>query len=399
MAQVTARKRGTTWEYRFEGVSINGKRKQYSKSGFKTKREAIAAGTDKFNLYNKTGTIFEPSEISFSDYIDYFYKQYVLQETKKNTHRNYLSVINSQLRPYFGAYKLKAINPMICQEWLNKLYDSDLKKSTVKDIKNKMSRAMEFAVHPCAFISINPMRLVHMPKKKNVPGQLQEQEKKLLSPEQFKTVLDNLTNEESRMLFILAWTLGLRLGEACGLTWDRVDFEKRTILIDRQLIGMEGGRVYVESLKTECSFRTIPFGDNLCKILLAEKERENRNKEEYGEYYCKYKTQKDNMLIPSEEDKLPFVCRRENGKCFNPKIFPATVRAISLKTGFHFTFHWLRHTNATTLLDKGLEIKEVQSRLGHADINVTYNTYIHNTQKMRDEGVALSDSFLDLSTK
>ena len=242
MAQVIARKRGTTWEYRFEGAPINGKRKQYSKGGFKTKKEAIAAGTETFNLYNKTGTIFEPSEISFSDYIDYFYKQYVLQETKKNTHRNYLSVINSQLRPYFGAYKLQAINPMICQEWLNKLYDGDLKKSTIKDIKNKMSRAMGFAVHPCAFISINPMRLVHMPKKKSVPGQLQEQEKKLLSPEQFKIVLDNLTNEESRMLFILAWTLGLRLGEACGLTWDRVDFEKRTILIDRQLIGMDGGR-------------------------------------------------------------------------------------------------------------------------------------------------------------
>ena len=50
MAEVTARKRGSKWEYRFEGISVDGKRKQYSKSGFRTKKEAMTAGTEAFSF-------------------------------------------------------------------------------------------------------------------------------------------------------------------------------------------------------------------------------------------------------------------------------------------------------------------------------------------------------------
>ena len=82
---VTARKRGNRWEYRFEGASINGKRKQISKCGFRTKKDAILAGSKAYAEYNRAGLIFEPSEISVSDYLDYWFKNDVMINKKYNT--------------------------------------------------------------------------------------------------------------------------------------------------------------------------------------------------------------------------------------------------------------------------------------------------------------------------
>ena len=63
MAEVTTRKRGNKWEYRFEAAKIGGKRNQITKSGFKTKKEALEAGVKALAEYNNTGVSFAPSEI------------------------------------------------------------------------------------------------------------------------------------------------------------------------------------------------------------------------------------------------------------------------------------------------------------------------------------------------
>lgn len=65
------------WEYRFEAAKVDGKRKHISKSGFRTKKEALEAGTKALAEYNNAGLHFEPSEISVSDYLDYYFDQYV----------------------------------------------------------------------------------------------------------------------------------------------------------------------------------------------------------------------------------------------------------------------------------------------------------------------------------
>ena len=70
---------------------------------------------------------------------------------------------------------------------------------------------------------------------------------------------------------------------------------------------------------------------------------------------------------------------------------------LSERLGFKFTFHWLRHSNATNLLEKGLEIKEVQKRLGHSDINTTYNVYVHATASMDKHGASLTDSLINIA--
>lgn len=76
MGELRTRKRGTKWEYSFESAPINGKRKSISKSGFRTKADAIKARTEAMNEYNRSGQSFVPSEISIADYLDYWFDNY-----------------------------------------------------------------------------------------------------------------------------------------------------------------------------------------------------------------------------------------------------------------------------------------------------------------------------------
>lgn len=79
MGELRTRKRGKTWEYSFEGAKVEGKRKTISKGGFRTKTDAIAAGTQAKAEYDNAG------KMSVADYMNYWYEQYVLVNLRPNT--------------------------------------------------------------------------------------------------------------------------------------------------------------------------------------------------------------------------------------------------------------------------------------------------------------------------
>ena len=89
MSEINVRKRGQKWQYQFEAAKIEGKRKQITKSGFNTKKEALEAGIKALAEYNNSGLYFKPSDMSVSDYFDYWYENYVKIELKINTQENY----------------------------------------------------------------------------------------------------------------------------------------------------------------------------------------------------------------------------------------------------------------------------------------------------------------------
>lgn len=111
MAEVNTRKRGSKWEYRFETAKINGKRQQKSKGGFKTKKEALEAGTKALNEYNNTGLVFDPSDMSLADYMDLWFEEYGRLNYKYNTLINYRGQIEHHIKPQLGAYKLSTLTP------------------------------------------------------------------------------------------------------------------------------------------------------------------------------------------------------------------------------------------------------------------------------------------------
>ena len=76
MSGVNIRKRGKVYQYSFEIAKVNGKRKQITKSGYRTKSEAQEAGTKAYNEYLNTGLKFKENDISYSDYLDYWLENY-----------------------------------------------------------------------------------------------------------------------------------------------------------------------------------------------------------------------------------------------------------------------------------------------------------------------------------
>ena len=82
---INIRKRGNSYQYAFEAAKVDGKRRQITKSGFKTKAEAEKAGIKAYNEYNNTGHSFTPQTMSYSDYLDYWLKEHCEVNLKYHT--------------------------------------------------------------------------------------------------------------------------------------------------------------------------------------------------------------------------------------------------------------------------------------------------------------------------
>lgn len=105
---ISIRKRGQVYQYSFEISKVDGKRKRKSKSGFKTKKEAMEAGIIEYNNYFNNGCNTRDEKISYSDYLDLWIEDYK-QNMKYNTVRTYKSIIEKYLKPNLGQYRLSGI--------------------------------------------------------------------------------------------------------------------------------------------------------------------------------------------------------------------------------------------------------------------------------------------------
>lgn len=370
MAEITARKRGTKWEYRFEMATIDGKRNQFSRSGFNTKKEAMKAGAEAFSRYNRCGTVYEPSEISVADFTDYWYQNYCLKQLKIKTCEGYLSVVNNVILPYFGKFKLSAVKPENVVAWLDWLVKKGYRITTIKLNKNVLSCMFRYAVTPLKYIEYNPVSNVPLPRIRK-----RKDDRKLLSPADFNDLINSVNGGYLTALY-LGFYAGLRESEAISLTWDDIDFENGIIHVRKQIINNKK-----TTLKTDKSERDVQIGEILTSYLRCEKKSQEDFRKDYNEYYSYYFIDEDENLSKCDEDSenTDFVCRHENGKRITQESLNAYCWRLSKKAGYHFTFHMLRHSHATILAIGNTPVKAIQERLGHSSADMTLNVYMHNT--------------------
>ncbi len=420
MATLNVTKRGDVWQYRFEVAKIDGKRKRVSKSGFKTKKEATEAGTKALAEYNEAGQAFKPSEISVADYLDYWMDTYGKMNLKYNTQVNYYGVIENHLKPAFGMYRLKAISPATIQEFVNKLKIKGLKRNTIVDIMGTLSASMKYAVEPLKYIQFNPCDRVKYPSF--------DMEKKyvrfVISQENFKRIIERFDKSTPFYVpFMIGYYTGVRLAECFGLTWDNIDLENRTITIEKTMIKRnfnldtkkvmkkigkreEKSKWYFNTPKTRGSYRTIKFGDTLYNVLKEAYKKRKENELFYGEYYTKiykkpeidekgdtiYRLEELEKSIPCTLEQVELVCIREDGRLLSMDAMKYANRIIHHELMIDFNYHSLRHTHATTLIENGANIKDVQERLGHTLIQTTLDTYTHNTDFLRNMSVDIFEN-------
>ncbi len=392
------RKRGNKWYYSFEASIVDGKRKRIERVGGRTKKEAEAALRKALEEYNNAGLHFEPTEISVYDYMDYWFKNYVQLNCKYNTQNNYETIIKNHIKPALGIYKLKSLTPVILQEFINKKYLSGFSKNHLTNMMTVLSGSIKYAVHPCKFIKDNPMQYVKYPKYEHSKLEIDH---KLISIDEFEKIIKRFPAGTTFYIpIMIGYYTGCRIGEVMALTWEDVDLEKGTIDVNK-IIYKRKPNWYFGSTKTESSVRIIKIGKTLIDALKKQKKWQTENRLKYGQHFTQqYEVEElDGNDILRRIHSLPvsvdagvmkpinMVCTKENGDVVTPDTFKYAARVIHYSLGILFNFHSLRHTHATILIENGANTRDVQARLGHANIETTLGTYTHATEKMAEQSV------------
>lgn len=372
----SVRKKGNRWYYSFYTGTVDGKRKRIERAGGDTKKEAETALRNALNEFENCGSVLNESNISVSDYFDYWHKEYALINCKYNTQVNYKRIIEKHIKPNLGVYKLKTLTPAILQEFLNKKYRNGFAKNTLSNFYGVLSGALKMAVYPYKLIKENPMTYVTMPKYNNINND--KDDLKILSLENFKEIINRFPEGSNFYIPLqIAFNTGMRAAEVCGLTWDCIDLKNNTITIKKIIIYKNKEWIF-ETPKTKSSYRTILIGNTLVNILKHHKKYQIKNKLKYGKHYT----------------LSNFVCTKENGELVTTNSLKYLSRVVNYELQIPFNFHSLRHTHATMLLESGANIKDIQKRLGHSKLATTMDTYSHVTKNLSKDSVAKFESII-----
>lgn len=419
MGNVYVQKRGKVYQYQFAIASIDGKRKYKNKSGFRTKSEAIEAGVKAYNEYINVGHCIEPSKMSYSDYLDYWMKEHCEINLKYHTIQSYQNIIKNHIKPKLGFYMLSQLTTSVIQEFINNIYlEKGFSKNFLKNILKVLKGSLGYATDVVGFIKVNPSLKVRLPKY-DIPD---SDPVYLLSNEEVEKILERFSNNPCvYYAFLTAYYTGLRVSEVFGLTWDDIDFVKRTITVNKNILkkNQAGGTKkrlisgnsttvwYFGTCKTKGSYRTIEIGDTLLKALKKYKEEQIQNRKDYGDTYMKhYKKIVNNpynnkpeikiinayaeLEVPLEEVKLVFL--KKNGVFEGTDSCKYPFKVIHYELGIPCRFHDFRDTHATRLIEAGADIKAVSKRLGHSNIRTTYEIYVKVTTKMESDTVEKFES-------
>lgn len=419
MGNVYVQKRGKVYQYQFAIASIDGKRKYKNKSGFRTKSEAIEAGVKAYNEYINVGQCVEPSKMSYSDYLDYWMKEHCEINLKYHTIQAYQNIIKNHIKPKLGFYMLSQLTTSVIQEFINNIYlEKGFSKNFLKNILKVLKGSLGYATDVVGFIKVNPSLKVRLPKY-DIPD---SDPVYILSNEEVEKILERFSNNPCvYYAFLTAYYTGLRVSEVFGLTWDDIDFVKRTITVNKNILkkNQAGGTKkrlisgnsttvwYFGTCKTKGSYRTIEIGDTLLKALKKYKEEQVQNRKDYGDTYMKhYKKIVNNpynnkpeikiinayaeLEVPLEEVKLVFL--KKNGVFEGTDSCKYPFKVIHYELGIPCRFHDFRDTHATRLIEAGADIKAVSKRLGHSNIRTTYEIYVKVTTKMESDTVEKFES-------
>lgn len=411
---VNVRKRGKYYQYQFEVAPINGKRKQVTKSGFKTKAEAEKAGIIAYNKYDQTGHSFKPTTMSYSDYLDYWIKEHCKINLKYHTIQAYENIIKNHIKPRIGFYRLSQISTSTLQEFINNTYvEYGFSKNFMKNIIKVLKTSFSYATDVVGFVKENPALKVKLPKY-----DMQDSDPAhIFTKEEVITILDRFKkNHCVYYAFLTAYYTGLRVSEVFALTWDDIDLENKTLTVNKNILkknqasathgrhisGKATTMWFFGTCKTLGSYRTIDIGDTLVEALKEYKKEQEENKKEYGDFYMMhYKkivknpyTNKDEIKILNayKEIEIPLpvadlVFVKNNGVFEGTDSCKYPFKVIHYELGINCRFHDFRDTHATRLIEAGADVKAVSKRLGHSNIRTTYEIYVRVTEKMKNDAV------------
>ena len=297
---------------------------------------------------------------------------------KPNSQQSMEGIVRLHILPVFGDYKLDKLTTPIIQQQVNKWADKANKGekgayANYSFLNNINRRILQYGV-TMQVIQHNPARDVIIPRKQ----QNKEHKVKFFSNQELKQFLDYLDNldlssYENLFDYVLYKTLlasGCRIGEALALEWSDIDLKKGTISISKTLNRYQE----TNTPKSKAGLREVDIDPATVSLLKDYKKRQQIQAWQLGRSVS--------IVFTPFTTKYAYACLLRKRLQYHFK--NAGVPDIS--------FHGFRHTHATIMLYAGIEAKDLQYRLGHSNISMTLNTYVHATKEGAKKAVSIFES-------
>ena len=272
-----------------------------------------------------------------------------------NTRRNYNERYEKNIKQHIGDMLLKDIKPLHCQNVLNNMSEK-YANSVIEHSRLVMWMMFDSALEN-ELITKNPVT-----KSVKCTSGRKPKEKRALTIDEQRLFLETVKNSSNYNQYAFVLQTGLRVGELIGLRWSDIDFKNKILHIRRT---MEYRHCYGEwrigEPKTKNSVRDIPLTQEAINILKNQKEKLRKIK-----------------IIPIEFSDTVFLCKKgtpTKNSAYDTKLFYYCDKAGIPR----FSMHVLRHTFATRCIESGMRPKTLQMILGHSNIGITMNLYVHVT--------------------
>ena len=196
------------------------------------------------------------------------------------------------------------------------------------------------------------------------------QKKEALTLERQKKFVKGIEGNTYEYQYKFLLQTGLRTGELVGLKWSDIDFDSRTVSINRSMEYRHStGEWRIGEPKSKSGYRTIPLTDETIEILKKQKQKNSNFK-----------------IIPLEWREFVFLCKK--GTPVKNSTYDTMLFKLCEKIGMpKFSMHVLRHTFATRCIEAGMKPKTLQTILGHANIGITMNLYVHTTEDEKQKEI------------
>lgn len=362
---------------------VTGKSDRKAVSG-KTKQEALKKKRELETAKDKNRLV-KSDKMTLGEWIERWLEVYKKPAVKYSTWFSYKNLADTQIIPALGNIQLERLRPNEIQAFYSRLSEAgriDLGKQT----KNKPAGLSARTVRLCHIVISGALKqavkeglIMWNPADATDPPRQVKKEVKPLTTKQVSFFLKAIKNHELYPIIITDLGTGLRRGELLALTWSAIDMQNKSAFIKQSLMKV-GAKIYLQDeVKTKASKAVITLPDEVISVLKQVKKDQARYKLLLGEAY------QDNDLVFCKEDGTPY----------RPDTVYHVFKKLLKNNGLpNVSFHALRHTFCTMLLEQGEEISTVSKLARHNSISITADIYGHLTKPMRDQAASKLNKIL-----